>query len=301
MAEVPETGGVGTVCAVVVTHDRRELLRECLTALRAQTRPPDALLVVDNASTDGTAAMLADEFADVEVHRLDVNEGGAGGFNEGIRAAHARGYDWLWLMDDDTIPEPTALACLEAGHRTASSLGEPPSILASRVVWNDGRLHPMNTALPAFQDMDGLVGSASNGLLLIRSASFVSLLLDRRAVDRHGLPIKRYFIWSDDVEFTARILRHESGFLVPDSVVHHKTASPYTSAEGSRERFFYAVRNSIYMTRSDAWDMQEKLRVLWMLLIQVRQFMIRNRWSPLAALVVARGLAQGVITPAHDE
>ena len=292
--------GSESVCAVVVTHNRRELLRECLTALRAQTRPVDAFLVVDSASTDGTGPMLAAEFPDVPVHRLETNQGGAGGFHAGVERAHAEGHDWLWLMDDDTIPNPDALERLVAAHATASELGPAPMILASKVVWTDGRLHPMNTARPAVSQMDGLVDSASNGLLLLRSASFVSLLLDRRAVDRYGLPIKRYFIWSDDVEYTARVLRHERGYLVPGSVVHHKTASPYMSIDGAPERFYYHVRNSLYMTRGEAWDRQEKLRVLWGLLINVWQFLSRQRWRPKALWVVLRGLVDGVATPARD-
>jgi rhamnopyranosyl-N-acetylglucosaminyl-diphospho-decaprenol beta-1,3/1,4-galactofuranosyltransferase len=289
-----------TICAVVVTHDRRDLLRECLTALHGQTRPPDEILVVDNASSDGTADMLAADFPDVRVRRLDTNEGGAGGFHEGMLSAYEDGFEWLWLMDDDTIPTPTALERLLEGRDTASTLGEAPVALASKVVWIDGRLHPMNVVVPALQRMDGVVEAASHGLLLIRSASWVSLLVHRRAIERFGLPIKRYFIWTDDVEFTARVLRWESGYLVPESVVHHKTATAYTTAEGSRERFFYYVRNALYMTRGRAWDTQEKLQILWRLLVQIRRFLRNNRWSPGAALVVARGLAHGVATPADD-
>jgi GT2 family glycosyltransferase len=291
---------MATVCAVVVTHDRREMLRECLGALARQTRAPDAVLVVDNASTDGTAAMLAEEFPEVTVRRLVTNEGGAGGFHAGMLDAYQRGFDWLWLMDDDTIPSPTALERLLAGGERADELGEPAWVLASKVIWSDGRLHPMNTALPAMHRLDELVDATSHGLLAIRCASAVSLLVSERAIERFGLPVKRYFIWSDDVEFTARILRSKPGYLVPDSVVHHKTTTAYTTAQGSPERFYYQVRNSIYMTRSSAWARQEKLRILWTLLLHVREFLILNRFRPAAIAAVARGLAHGLVTPNED-
>jgi GT2 family glycosyltransferase len=96
------------VWAVVVTYNRRALLEQCLDALRAQTRPPDRILVVDNASTDGTAEWVRGQ-DDVVALLLDENVGGAGGFHAGMRLAHAGGADWLWLMDDDTIPRPDAL------------------------------------------------------------------------------------------------------------------------------------------------------------------------------------------------
>ena len=289
-----------TVCVVVVTHNRVALLRECLTALQGQTRAPDEILVVDNASSDGTAAMLATEFPGVDVLRLDTNEGGAGGFHDGMRKAYDNGCDWLWLMDDDTIPAPSALERLLEGRDTASTLGGAPVALASRVVWDDGRLHPMNTPRTALRRMDELVSAASRGLLLIRSASWVSLLVHRHAIESYGLPIKRFFIWTDDVEFTARILRREPGYLVPESVVHHRTRAAYTTADGSPDRFFYYVRNTLYMMRGRAWDTQEKMGLLWTLVIQILRFLKRNRSSPGAALAVARGLAHGVATPADD-
>ena len=71
------------VAAVVVTWNRRELLREALAALRAQTLPPVCIVVVDNASTDGTDELLREEaeHGDLDVVRLGKNTGGAGGFN----------------------------------------------------------------------------------------------------------------------------------------------------------------------------------------------------------------------------
>ena len=78
------------ICAVVVTRDRLALLQQCIEALRAQTRRPDRVLVVDNASSDGTAAWLAGQ-ADVETLRLEENLGGAGGFHAGLSRAHADG------------------------------------------------------------------------------------------------------------------------------------------------------------------------------------------------------------------
>ena len=80
-----------TVCAVVVTRNRLRLLEECLAAVEGQTRPPDHVLVVDNASTDGTPGFVSHQHPDAQLLRLDSNEGGAGGFHEGLRTAAAGG------------------------------------------------------------------------------------------------------------------------------------------------------------------------------------------------------------------
>jgi len=284
-----------SVWAVVVTHNRLSLLRECLTALAAQARSLDGVLVIDNASSDGTASAVAAEFPWVRLQLLPANQGGAGGFHEGLRSAHAAGADWVWLMDDDTIPAPEALArLLEAPGRLPDE--DRPVLLASRAVWDDGHLHPMNA--PGFErdDVASVVAGCERGLMPLRTATFVSLLIHRGAVDRYGLPLKQYFIWSDDIEYTARILRHERGYLVPTSIVHHKTATPYTAVSTSGDRFYYHVRNTLFMVRGSAWSTREKLTLVWVIVSTSRAYLARNRWSSASWRVVARGIRDG-LTP----
>src|SRR4051812_46326279 len=215
-------------CAVVVTYNRRALLEECLAAVFAQTTPPAEVVVVDNASTDGTARMVLERFPRAQLERLPENLGGAGGFHRGLELGHRAGHDWVWLMDDDTIPAPDALEALLAGVRRAPVA---PALVASQVRWTDGSLHPMNRPQPHWQRMGDLAEAARHGLVLLRTATFVSVLIARATVDRHGLPIARYFIWSDDMEYTARALRSGTGYLVPESVAVHKTPTPHTAIE----------------------------------------------------------------------
>ena len=134
------------VVAVVVTYNRRELLLEALGAVQAQAHPPDRVIVVDNASTDGTAAAVRAGFSQMQLAETGRNTGGAGGFAYGIALALADAADLIWVMDDDTVPEPDALrALVEArGHQQ----GTPPVLVASRVVWTDGRAHPMRSLGP---------------------------------------------------------------------------------------------------------------------------------------------------------
>ncbi len=281
------------ICAVVVTRDRRELLAEALAAVRAQTRAPDHVLVIDNASSDGTAELLR-AAGDVETVRLTENAGGAGGFAEGVRRAHAAGFDWIWLMDDDTIPEPDALATLLAA-RAPEGLAAP-SILVSRIVWTDGTLHPMNRPGVAWKRVDALLDAAErrSGLVPIRYATFPSLLLDARAVDRHGLPHAHYFLWSDDMEFTARVLRDEPGYYVAASVAVHKTKTAHTAVTRSGPLFYFHVRNSLYMLRSPSWTRLEKVTIVRTLVTTTRDHLRLRRFAPAALATVARGVRDGV-------
>ncbi|NKZ02474.1 glycosyltransferase [Actinomadura latina] len=238
------------VTAVVVTHNRRELLTEALAALAAQTRPPDAVIVVDNASTDGTAGLVRERFPGAELLVLGVNTGGAGGFAAGIaRALDAPGTGLLWLMDDDTVPEPGALAALLDARDRASA---EPALIASRVVWTDGRDHPMNTprVKPGASRAE-LAAAAEIGCRPVRSASFVSVLLDAAAVRERGLPVADYFLWNDDFEFTTRLLRGRTGLYCPASVVVHKTRTFGGTDADPGDRFYYEVRNKLWLfTRS---------------------------------------------------
>ncbi len=234
-------GGVQThkVAAVVVTYNRLSLLQECLTALEQQELPEGSSLdifVVDNASTDGTGAWLAkesgvskDDSAQeqgrtmLHVISLPQNTGGAGGFYEGIRQSVSEGYDLIWLMDDDTIPTPSALFNLmKAGEQKQWQVG----FLCSAVVWTNGEGARMNQPFVS-QDYGLEVGSLKEGLLKVDKASFVSILIPAEVIRLVGLPIKEYFIWNDDIEYTGRITRQlgRSSYLVGSSIALHKTAN----------------------------------------------------------------------------
>ena len=249
MAAAPS--GQPRVAAVVVTYNRRDLLLESLAAVRGQTRPPDEVIVVDNASADDTAAAVRKHYPAAQLAELSRNTGGAGGFAYGMALALAGGVDLIWLLDDDTVPEPGALAALldASGHRAAV----PPVLVASRVVWTDGRAHPMNTPRPKpFMSPAERQAAAAAGCLPIRSASFVSILVDAAACRRRGLPQAGYFLWNDDFEFTTRLLRGQAGWLCPASVAVHKTATFGSTDTDPGPRFFYEVRNKIWTLRASA-------------------------------------------------
>jgi GT2 family glycosyltransferase len=236
------------VVAVVVAFNRRALLLESLSALHGQSRPLDAIVVVDNGSTDGSAAAVEEQLPRVDLVRFDRNTGGAGGFTAGMaRALVEHQADLVWLMDDDTIPDPSAL---ETMLRALAIAPSNTSVLASEVRWVDGRLHPMNMPrVRPFSSVRSRREAAAHNCYPVRSASFVSLLVKADAIRRHGLPVADYFLWNDDFEFTARLLRGSNGFVVRNSVVTHKTRVFGSTDVDPGERFYLEVRNKVWLMR----------------------------------------------------
>ena len=283
------------ISAVVVAYNRRELLVEALQALMAQSRALDSIVVVDNASTDGSAEAAEAAVPDADVVRLARNTGGAGGFAVGIeRAISEHAADLVWIMDDDTIPSPTALAELLA---VRGRLAIAPVVMASRVLWTDGSDHPMNTPRrkPFLRRPERLASQAA-GAVAVRSASFVSTLVDAGAVTRSGLPIAEYFIWNDDFEFTARLLRSGTGVYCPASIVIHKTKALASTDVDPGSRFYYEVRNKLWLFRHSkaltAWELPLYIGAS---LVRWTRTVLKSRDRPVLVNGLKRGLRDGLL------
>ncbi|MDY2940773.1 MAG: glycosyltransferase [Varibaculum sp.] len=236
------------IAAVIVAYNRAPLLAECLDALAAQSRPLDAIVVIDNASTDTSAQVAVKHPAVTECVRMPENLGGAGGFAAGIARAVSRYQpNLVWVMDDDTVPEPNALAEL---LRARSEYPGTPALLAAKAVWTDGREHPMNR--PRVRPLISVKQRRKAEAIAsvpIRTASFVAVLIDVRAIRAEGLPEAAYFLWNDDFEYSSRILRSRVGLYVPAAVVTHKTAKFGNAGVNPGERFVNEVRNKVWMFR----------------------------------------------------
>jgi GT2 family glycosyltransferase len=286
-----------------VTWNRLALLQESLAAVHGQTHAPAAIVVVDNASTDGTGELLDSAYAvqlGLDVVHLRENTGGAGGFAVGIEHALLHHPDLVWLLDDDTVPTPTAAEELVTAWTDYPAAGGPrPAALASKVVWTDGRDHPMNTPRRKPGASEAEVAAAERvGALPIRSASFVSLMCDADRIRERGLPVADYFLWNDDFEYSTRLVRGGVGLYCPASVVVHKTRVFGSTDADPGDRFFYEVRNKVWMfSRSRSLTVPEKALYgaatarRW-----VRTF-ARSSNRPVLRRALARGLGAGMHRP----
>lgn len=197
------------ICAVVVTYNRKTVLKKCLDALLAQTRPVDLILVVDNASTDGTEQMFSREYARssrVKYVNLGENLGGSGGFHHGVQYALGADSDWMWLMDDDCLP---AENCLEV---LLENIDDKNQIYSPAVL----SLEDKRTFLWGIK---GKVGSGNHEVI---SIPFNGLFLHRQSAEELGLPEKNFFIYGDDTEYNLRAkTMGKRTIMVTDSIMYH--------------------------------------------------------------------------------
>ena len=213
------------VCAIVVTCNRKDLLEACLDSLLSQTRPVDKIVVVDNASTDGTATLLDSKYPQAARLNLKENLGGAGGMCSGIRWSHCNKFEWTWVMHDGIKLKPD---CLE----TMLSFDGDADMIQVRTESNQ----------PAAQE---------KAWIPTELCDFQGALIGAKVIDAAGLPDDRYFEAGDDTSYgyiaaqkTRSILLAYAGIiqLAPDETLTNR-ATIYLSV---RNRFL----NRENLTRS---------------------------------------------------
>ena len=241
-----------SICAIVVTYNRRELLERCLNALDQQDEL-NGIVVVNNASNDDTASYLNGLSLSKKLHvvHMDTNTGGAGGFHYGLKKSVELGYDYSWIMDDDAIPQSESLyQLIVAANHLAWDFG----FLASNVISDEGI--PMNTPVidnrPNSTGYPDWASKLEVGMVKIKRATFVSVFVSNALIVEYGLPIREMFIWGDDSEFTERISKHKSSYFVGQSLVMHKRVNKNAiniSIETNPTRlswFSFLYRNELY-------------------------------------------------------
>lgn len=237
------------IIAVVVTFNRRELLKRNIECLR-RNKPVSSILVVNNGSTDGTKEWL-DEQQDLSViHQANV--GGSGGFYTGIEHAYQSGADWVWCMDDDVFPRENCLEKLLA-EATDTSIGilAPRRMMDGKIFCHDFQAYNLTNPFASMY-AKRLINEKVNTPTEIKGTAFEGPFIRREVVEKIGLPNKDLFIFCDDTDYCLRAVL--AGFkivYIPNALMDkEKFFSNDTWEQRNQKKKwkrYYQIRNSAYL------------------------------------------------------
>lgn len=275
------------ILAAVVTHNRRDLLERCIGHLRAQIRLPDHIVVINNASTDGTVEMLDRNGI---AHVNQANLGSAGGWNRAIAECIEGGFDAVWLMDDDGFPDAAALAALEPALI-------PGVACASSVVLREDRRSHFVFPFPLL-DRAGLPVVAGRRRKLPTLAQlgrvapdgtypfahlFNGALISRAAIEAAGTVDTRFFMFGDEVDYFFRLRRIGQVVSVLAARHYHPDVGvrPLTPA-----KLYYYLKNTLLLNRRyfDKVPVRDALT----LTVGLARYGARNGWPTLAGVLLGR-------------
>lgn len=255
-----------SVTAVIVTYNRRDLLQKALETISEQTLKPNRLIIIDNASNDGTHEMLENygwlNRSDIELLRLPINMGGAGGFHAGIQAAINYGTDWIWLMDDDGFPEHE---CLQKLLQFATE-NHLDAISPIQVDIHNPNLPAFPIKSPSKEEIREIPFKSKNGKFFTKGEAnlFNGLLISTESLTKIGLPRPELFIRGDEVEFTRRMQKNDLKFGTllnchffhpSDKNERHQIFFGLIKARDAHNDFknYYMFRNKGLAFRENGW------------------------------------------------
>lgn len=182
-----------TILAVVVTYNRLNLLKRCLKGLQMQVYDKFDILIVNNGSTDGTKEWLDSLGDQIKVIHQD-NLGGAGGFYAGQKFGLDNGYEWVWMMDDDGVPDCHQLEeLLNAANYSDTNIIAP-------IVLNIDKQD--EEAFYPGEKLELPKGMISENTRYV--CPFNGIMFNRSVLENIGLIKKELFIWGDEREYTLR-------------------------------------------------------------------------------------------------
>jgi GT2 family glycosyltransferase len=251
---VPPESTTPRVSVIIPNWNGVRLLRPCLDALRRQTYTNHEVIVVDNASTDGSLAVLRDEYPEVRVVALPSNRGFAGGCNAGIAAARGQ---FIVTTNNDTEAEPGWLAALVAALDRHPEAGSA----AARIMLYDRR-DTLHSAGDLFR-RDGIPDSRGvwqpyappyDRECYVFGGCGGATMYRRAMLEQVGLFEETFFMYCEDVDLNWRAqLAGWKCIYVPDAIIYHHLSAtgggPLSSYYVGRNTLWVLVRNY----PSDLW------------------------------------------------
>jgi rhamnopyranosyl-N-acetylglucosaminyl-diphospho-decaprenol beta-1,3/1,4-galactofuranosyltransferase len=255
------------IAAVFATMNRSATAVACVRALAAQTRPPEMVVVADNVSSDGTVAALEALTGlpfELIIHRMAENRGNAGGVEEAMELAFAKGADAVWILDDDSWPRDGALEALLAApwdpQVVRHALQVDPK--TRRFTW------PMWTRRGESWELVFAEDELPEATMIPSRTSWTGALVSREVREAVGPVNGDLFIRGEDEDYPWRIDRAGFRFeAARAAVMDHPGAEALVHLRFLGRHFFfergladwklyYKVRNMVWLKRRQSGDLR---------------------------------------------
>lgn len=233
---------------VIVTYNRLALLKKVLKAFDEQTFSPTYILIVNNASTDGTGQFLTQwqiRQAGYEkyVYTMVTNTGGSGGFAKGLSESINKDANWIWVSDDDAIPQKDALEKANLFLQQYSPTNDLSAICGT--VINEGKIDIIHRrrVVPGFFTPNIIEipeNEYKKPYFELNCFSYVGTIINKKKMQQVGVTNKDYFIWYDDTEHSLRLSKIGKILCVPAIRVQHDTGWNNNSLSW---KTYYGFRN----------------------------------------------------------
>ncbi len=275
-----------TVAAIIVTFNRKSLLVKCIDSILSQTIKPEKIIIIDNASSDGTPELLQEKGylnnQIIDYVRLSENTGGAGGFHEGMKRAYESGYHWLWMMDDDGYPAPNCLEKLLEPRDNLDVVGCAVVLPedSSKLTWTllafnkEGYL----SSRKRIRDYGELIRMSENKIYKDYALFFNAVLINRQVIQNIGFVNKELFIRGDEFEY---FLRSKSAGINLGTKVDAFYYHPYQPLNLNQMKYFYSFRNTFYnYTKYAEITYRSPMRFFYFIYVFIKSLQMAPSISP---------------------
>jgi rhamnopyranosyl-N-acetylglucosaminyl-diphospho-decaprenol beta-1,3/1,4-galactofuranosyltransferase len=242
------------VCAMVLTHNRRAQVKRLLVSLKAQTHPALDIVVIDNGSSDGTVEALAREMPEIRCLALESNLGVGAGYNAGLRQAAGADYHYFWLLDDEAVLAPDALAQLLKAAQVDVRCAVVGSVIlnldqrgarTSLIEFGGGRIHWGKGQIEYVGQNQAEAEWQAGTVLDVDFTHFASTLVAHSLLERIGPLHEEIFLFTNDISLSLRSRKNGGRVvLARASRVWHPQSygKPLTP-----ERQYYSARNHLFL------------------------------------------------------
>lgn len=227
---------------VIVTYNRLDLLKECLTCVENQTLKFKSIVIVNNHSSDGTIDFLneyCNNRKDILLINTEANLGGAGGFELGVKSLPIE-TDYALLIDDDAMLDANFLSEIDS-HVEEGIKAYSGTIRTDGKIDTSHRRRLKNAVLMTKTDVPNEEYNKES--FLFDLATFCGLMVSKEIIDKIGCPKGDYFIWYDDTEYCFRIMKFSKIKNVNSALINHKTK--LFNETDLNWKSYYGYRNQI--------------------------------------------------------